>query len=105
MQREHVLRTPVRSGRPSRSVFIRRRFAVAFALVAIATGIRAATAAANTPQRVLTISARPGDTLWTLWQRYGGKTDPRHWIYTVEQMNGLADDGLSVGQGLRLPVP
>ena len=44
-------------------------------------------------------TVRPGDTLWLLSLRYGTTVD------AIKRLNGLAGDGLYIGQVLKIPTP
>ena len=46
----------------------------------------------------------PGETLWSVAQRYGPSgSDPRRYIYELEQLNTAAPDPLVPGEQLTLP--
>lgn len=51
----------------------------------------------------LTVTVRPGDTLWNLASRWGAQGATRAYIEAIRQANGLTGDAIALGQPLRLP--
>lgn len=53
------------------------------------------------------VRVEPNDTLWTIAARTAGnQQDIRHYIYDIQQINGIQDPGtLQAGQVIRLPRP
>jgi len=74
-------------------------FVCAFVLL----GVHKASAADVAPQ-MTTVLVQPGQTLWDIAQAIDPTTDPRKTIFTIEQINGLSEASLRVGQELIVPV-
>lgn len=60
-----------------------------------------ATEEANTK---ITITIQEGDTLWNIARKYGGGTDPREFIYNLQELNNLEAPIIYPGQSLVVPV-
>jgi hypothetical protein len=45
----------------------------------------------------------PGETLWSLAERYGGQQDPRNYIYDLQRLNNLGAKPIYPGERLLLP--
>ena len=45
----------------------------------------------------------PGETLWSLAERYAGQQDPRNYIYDLEKLNNLGAKPIYPGERLLLP--
>ena len=101
--------------RPSPATFRRRR-AVAAAIVAVLVGVgvqlgtsvlsgpggvpASATGAATAP-RVVHVRAEPGDSLWSIAERYHGDVSVSRYVDTLIQLNG--GTAIVAGQLVRLP--
>lgn len=107
---------PVRAvrGRPSEATFRRRRLivgttlAVLVAVGAVAThdvlagsGGDPASAAASQPAHVTSIVARPGDSLWSIADRFRGDISISRYVDTMVVLNGGAS--IEAGQTVLLP--
>lgn len=44
-----------------------------------------------------------GDTLWGLATRFGGRRDPRQYVFELQRLNGLQGSSIVPGQELFLP--
>lgn len=107
---------PVRAvrERPSEATFRRRRaivgttLAVLVAVGAVAThdvlagsGGDPASAAVSQPAHVSSVVARPGDTLWSIADRFRGDVSISRYVDTMVDLNGGAS--IVVGQTILLP--
>ena len=102
MRSERACRKPVRyrrrRWRPDRAWRALATIAVAAAL---AHGVVHAAAPAVPPRAVV---VQPGDSLWSLGQRYApAGTDLRRWVFEVERLNDLHHAALVAGEELRVP--
>ncbi len=94
---------------PSRATFVRRRIMVLIvALLAVfaTASVFQSQAQASSQSGQVTfqyVSVHPGDTLWTLADRYAGSVDHRDWIANLVQTNALASNNIQPGQRLALP--
>jgi LysM repeat protein len=71
----------------------------------VALGARtAATPEPGTPVQTVTVVVRPGDTLWQIAAAHTSATDLRNAVRAIEQLNGLSDASIVVGQKLYIPV-
>lgn len=74
-----------------------KRFLTALLAIILFFGFNQGTRA-ETNTGFITYSVQQGDTFWLLAQRYGST------VATLQQLNKLPDDALSVGQALYIPV-
>lgn len=73
----------------------------AFVLVGART---AATEQPGAPVRTTTVVVRPGDTLWQIAAQHTGSADLRDAVRAIEELNGMSDATIVVGQKLFIPV-
>jgi len=103
-----VRRARARAARARRAVLLRRRVAVAGAVVAVVAGLVALAgppgpAVASRPGAPAQVVVGPGDTLWELAGRYAPRgIDPRAYVDALARLNHLPA-GVQAGQRLRLP--
>jgi len=85
----------------------RGQLALLTVLLAVATGLAGLVAApgqaADRPGVVPTMVVRPGDTLWSVANRYAPDRDPFETIDAIRRLNGI--DGYTVHPGERLAMP
>lgn len=95
---------PIRSRRqPAGARFFAR--SVAVLLVAVGASIGLALAVhGGAPQVESTVVVRPGDTLWSLASGRYPSDDVRSRVDQIEQLNGLSNPVIVVGESLRLPA-
>ena len=99
------------AARPTEVRLTRRGRVVVFVvgLVALlALGLLVSTGAgaslhAGTPEPTHTVVVAPGDTLWDIASAAAEGGDVRTMIRHIEDINGLPDASLSVGQSIRVP--
>ncbi len=61
--------------------------------------------AADRPAATRSAVVQPGDTLWSIAQRYAPDRDPYQAIDQIRQLNGITDYTVHPGQRLVLPWP
>lgn len=100
----------------SRLELTRRGRLVASALVFLAVLAIAATAlvALGTPtalaswgdeQQYVSVTVQPGDTLWGYAEQYApAGTDPRDFVLTIQEANGLPTGHIATGSQIDIPV-
>jgi nucleoid-associated protein YgaU len=54
--------------------------------------------------QMTTVVVQPGESLWQIAAGIDPEADPRELIYQIEQINGLADASVAVGQQLVIPT-
>lgn len=116
LRERRVMSAPVRAAgaRPSEATFRRRRAIVGTTLaVFVAVGVVAthdvlagsggdpASAAVSQPAHVTSVVARPGDTLWSIADRFRGGISISRYVDTLVDINGGAS--IEVGQTILLP--
>ena len=87
-----------------------KRSAARLASVAIAAGVMVGLArpalwaggAGSAGPRAMHV-VLPGETLWSLADRYAGREDPRNYIYDLEKLNSLGPGPIYPGEHLTLP--
>lgn len=73
-------------------------------LAFVAVGARtAATPTPGVPVQTETVVVQPGDTLWAIAAQHTSG-DLRSAVRAIEELNGLSDASISVGQRLYVPV-
>jgi LysM repeat protein len=50
-----------------------------------------------------THAVAPGETLWSIAERYGGGRDPRRYLYDLEQLNPVGSGTIYPGETITLP--
>lgn len=71
----------------------------------VALGARtAATTEPGAPVQTVTVVVQPGDTLWEIAAAYSPGGDLRDAVRAIEELNGMSDASLVVGQKLFVPV-
>ena len=75
-------------------------------LTAFNTTIGADRANGETAEKYITVEVAAGDTLWDIAGEYMSDTesDIRHDVYTLQQINGLEDASVDVGQKIKVPI-
>ncbi|HET6212895.1 MAG TPA: LysM peptidoglycan-binding domain-containing protein [Micromonosporaceae bacterium] len=74
------------------------------ALAALAVALAAPASQAADPARPAAVAVvRPGDTLWSVMERYAPGGDPFATIEEIRRLNGLPDYTVYAGQRLVLP--
>jgi LysM repeat protein len=64
---------------------------------------RVSSQAAGPSRPLPTVTVAPGETLWQIATRVAPHADRRLVVAEIEQLNGLKDGRVVVGQQLRLP--
>jgi len=106
--RRTAARTPVRLTRRGRlvvtaaAVLIAGAVSMTLAGVAQATGHSAATAA-HAREGVTKVLVRPGQSLWSLAERYAPDADTRLVVQEIMQLNSMSTDQVQPGQVLWVP--
>jgi LysM repeat protein len=73
-------------------------------LATVLTGFVAARGEASVPAGTpATVVVRPGDTLWSIAQRYAPARDPFETIDEIRRLNGITDYTVRPGQRLIIP--
>lgn len=49
------------------------------------------------------VTVQPGDSMWSLAEKFAVGQDPRDWILEVSALNGLTSVGLFAGQQIAIP--
>lgn len=49
------------------------------------------------------VTVQPGDSMWSLAEKFAAGQDPRDWILEVSALNGLTSVGLFAGQQIAIP--
>ncbi len=75
---------------------------VPFVLTFLFLGIHKAQAA-SVPAQMETIVVQSGETLWDIALSVDPESDPRKTVFEIEQINGLSEGSLQVGQQLIVP--
>lgn len=97
------------------SVRLNRRGRLARTLVVLSLAIVAASlaggqAGANTskapaaPTAFITVTAAPGDTVWSLANRVGGGVEVGALVSEIIEINGLGNGDLTAGESIRIPL-
>lgn len=85
-------------------IYVRRQLAAG--IIVIATFLVGGAFLLNSEPQVVEmvqVTVQPNDTLWSLAEEYAPNTDPRDWIYEVNEMNTILGT-LKPGQILTVPV-
>src|SRR2546423_14541863 len=94
------------AGAPVR-VIGRGRLALVVLLLVVMTALTAFVAtrgeASGPTGASATTVVRPGDTLWSIAQRYAPARDPFETIEEIRRLNGITDYTVQPGQRLALP--
>jgi hypothetical protein len=91
---------PVRLTRRGRLVLL----ALLLVVMGVFTTFAATRGEASGPAGAsVTTVVRPGDTLWSIAQRYAPARDPFETIDEIRRLNGIADYTVQPGQRLVLP--
>ncbi|HET6910243.1 MAG TPA: LysM peptidoglycan-binding domain-containing protein [Mycobacteriales bacterium] len=64
---------------------------------------RVSSQAAGPSRPLPTVTVKPGETLWQIAARVAPSADRRALVAQIEQLNGIGDGKVLVGQQLRLP--
>lgn len=88
-------------GRLVRSVVI-IGVALLLSLQAMVGGAIASDSSDN-PVTFVYVTVQPGDSMWSLAERFAVGQDPRDWILEVSALNGLTSVGLFAGQQIAIP--
>ena len=80
--------------------------ALLLGLAVLLTGLAATPGqAADPPAAPRTAVVQPGDTLWSIAERYAPGRDPYRAVDQLRRSNGIADYTVHPGQRLNLPWP
>jgi nucleoid-associated protein YgaU len=88
--------------------YVRRRRVVALAVLVVVMSLPAAAAAmrpgGGQEPATTTYVVRPGDTLWEIAERVGGRRDPREVVTSIARASRVEPGSLEPGQVLIVPV-
>ena len=88
--------------------YVRRRRVVALAVLVVVMSLPAAAVAMRPGGRqepaTTTYVVRPGDTLWGIAERVGGRRDPREVVTSIARASRVDPGSLVPGQVLIVPV-
>lgn len=85
---------------------IRAVVIIAVALSLSLHAVSSGATASDGPESVVEFSyvtVQPGDSMWTLAERFAQQQDPRDWISDVVALNGLHSTSLFAGQQIAIP--